>query len=179
MRNKRKGCEILCPRQREVWNSTHDSGSSVSNLKTHFSLEECSRRLKKRCKEDDDDGLCCEVTVGSCRSRTRLAATAPPSGSSSISLCGRGEETVHKEVEIMQHLSGHPGVVTLQSVYEDARFSFGDGVVSWWEDVKPENILLTASGKIKACRFWLGHEDCNSQDLAGWLEVQHVALKFL
>lgn len=176
MRNKRKGCEILCPRQRDMWNSIRDSGSSMSNLKTRFSLEECSRRLKKRCKEDD--GLCCEVTVGSCGSRTRLAATAPPSGSSSISLCGRGvkrkigcieaatqmgrknkieddyvmgealgkgkfgsvflcrskatgvefacktlpkgEETVHKEVEIMQHLSGHPGVVTLHSVYEDA-----------------------------------------------------------
>lgn len=31
----------------------------------------------------------------------------------------KGEETVHKEVEIMQHLSGHPGVVTLQAVYEE------------------------------------------------------------
>lgn len=27
---------------------------------------------------------------------------------------------MHKEVEIMQHLSGHPSVVTLQAVYEDA-----------------------------------------------------------
>ncbi|KAL8162377.1 hypothetical protein V2J09_013866 [Rumex salicifolius] len=32
----------------------------------------------------------------------------------------KGEETVHKEVEIMQHLSGHPGVVMLNAVYEDA-----------------------------------------------------------
>ncbi|PIA55231.1 hypothetical protein AQUCO_00800156v1 [Aquilegia coerulea] len=32
----------------------------------------------------------------------------------------KGEETVHREVEIMQHLSGHPGVVTLQAVYEDS-----------------------------------------------------------
>ncbi|KAF5809630.1 putative protein kinase CAMK-CDPK family [Helianthus annuus] len=32
----------------------------------------------------------------------------------------KGEETVHREVEIMQHLSGHPGVVTLNVVYEDA-----------------------------------------------------------
>jgi serine/threonine protein kinase len=29
------------------------------------------------------------------------------------------EETAHMEVEIMQHLSGHPGVVTLQEVFED------------------------------------------------------------
>ncbi|KAK4571852.1 hypothetical protein RGQ29_030312 [Quercus rubra] len=31
----------------------------------------------------------------------------------------KGEETVHREVEIMQHLSGHPGVVTLRAVYEE------------------------------------------------------------
>ncbi|KAG9135472.1 hypothetical protein Leryth_007217 [Lithospermum erythrorhizon] len=31
----------------------------------------------------------------------------------------KGEETVHREVEIMQHLSGHPGIVTLKAVYED------------------------------------------------------------
>ncbi|XP_077224690.1 serine/threonine-protein kinase PEPKR2-like [Tasmannia lanceolata] len=31
-----------------------------------------------------------------------------------------GEETPHREVEIMQHLSGHPNVVTLEAVYEDS-----------------------------------------------------------
>ncbi|XP_010916696.1 serine/threonine-protein kinase PEPKR2 [Elaeis guineensis] len=31
-----------------------------------------------------------------------------------------GEETVHREVEIMQHLSGHPGIVTLKAVFEDS-----------------------------------------------------------
>ncbi|KAE8009243.1 hypothetical protein FH972_005692 [Carpinus fangiana] len=30
------------------------------------------------------------------------------------------EDLVYQEVEIMQHLSGHPGVVTLKAVYEDA-----------------------------------------------------------
>ncbi|CAN0888511.1 Serine/threonine-protein kinase PEPKR2 [Linum grandiflorum] len=34
----------------------------------------------------------------------------------------KGEETVHREVEIMQHLSGHPGVVTLHAVYEELEF---------------------------------------------------------
>ncbi|GJT07042.1 serine/threonine-protein kinase PEPKR2-like protein [Tanacetum coccineum] len=34
----------------------------------------------------------------------------------------KGEEIVHKEVEIMQHLSGHQGVVTLKAVYEDAQY---------------------------------------------------------
>lgn len=32
----------------------------------------------------------------------------------------KGEETVHREVEIMQHLSGHPNVVTLKAVFEDS-----------------------------------------------------------
>ncbi|KAB5516006.1 hypothetical protein DKX38_026654 [Salix brachista] len=31
----------------------------------------------------------------------------------------KGEEPLHQEVENMQHLSGHPGVVTLKAVYED------------------------------------------------------------
>lgn len=31
-----------------------------------------------------------------------------------------GEETVHREVEIMQHLSGHPNVVTLKAVFDDS-----------------------------------------------------------
>ncbi|WOL06558.1 serine/threonine-protein kinase PEPKR2 [Canna indica] len=31
-----------------------------------------------------------------------------------------GEESVHREVEIMQHLSGHPGIVMLKAVYEDS-----------------------------------------------------------
>uniref|UniRef100_A0A804Q8Y8 Protein kinase domain-containing protein n=1 Tax=Zea mays TaxID=4577 RepID=A0A804Q8Y8_MAIZE len=30
-----------------------------------------------------------------------------------------GGDTTHREVEIMQHLSGHPGVVTLSAVFED------------------------------------------------------------
>ncbi|KAJ4795092.1 hypothetical protein LUZ62_046338 [Rhynchospora pubera] len=30
------------------------------------------------------------------------------------------EDTAHREVEIMQHLSGHPGIVTLKEVFEDS-----------------------------------------------------------
>ncbi|KAJ6791754.1 putative serine/threonine-protein kinase PEPKR2 [Iris pallida] len=31
-----------------------------------------------------------------------------------------GEESIHREVEIMQHLSGHPNVVALKAVFEDS-----------------------------------------------------------
>ncbi|GJY32424.1 serine/threonine-protein kinase PEPKR2-like protein [Tanacetum coccineum] len=34
----------------------------------------------------------------------------------------KGEEIVHKEVEIMQPLYGHQGIVTLKAVYEDAQY---------------------------------------------------------
>lgn len=174
MRKKRKGSEFLCTNQKEVLQSTRNSGSLVSNRKSHYSLEDYAR-LKKRCKGDTVGS----ETVGSCNSRiVGIAATAPACGSSSSVLSGRGikrkigcidaqtqmgrknkieddyvsgskigkgkfgsvwlcrsrvsgvefacktlvkgEETVHREVEIMQHLSGHPGVVTLEAVYEES-----------------------------------------------------------
>ncbi|KAK3023258.1 hypothetical protein RJ639_044424 [Escallonia herrerae] len=174
MRKKRKGSEIYCPKHKDILQSTCNSVSSRSNIKTHYSLEDYER-LKKRCKEDVVD----DETVGSCKGRLAgIAATAPPCGTSLSSLSGRGhkrkigcidtatqmgrknkieddyasgatigrgkfgsvwmcqsrisgvefacktlvkgEETVHREVEIMQHLSGHPGIVTLEAVYEDS-----------------------------------------------------------
>nr|XP_043638210.1 serine/threonine-protein kinase PEPKR2-like [Erigeron canadensis] len=118
----------------------------------------------------------------------------------------KGEETVHREVEIMQHLSGHPGVVTLKAVYEDQesfhlvmelcsggrlidqmskegryseqraanifkelmmviKYCHDMGVVH--RDVKPENILLTSSGKIKLADFGLAVRITKGQSLAG------------
>ncbi|MBA0691814.1 hypothetical protein Goari_009423, partial [Gossypium aridum] len=65
----------------------------------------------------------------------------------------RGEETVHREVEIMQHLSGHPGFVTLQDVMLVIKYCHDMGVVH--RDIKPENILLATSGKIKLADFGL------------------------
>ncbi|KAK9077153.1 hypothetical protein SSX86_005489 [Deinandra increscens subsp. villosa] len=118
----------------------------------------------------------------------------------------KGEEIVHKEVEIMQHLSGHPGVVALKAVYEDAQ-SFHlvmelcsggrlldqmreDGLFSEQKaanlmkelmlvlkychdmgvihrDVKPDNILISASGSIKLADFGLAARIANGQSLHG------------
>lgn len=116
----------------------------------------------------------------------------------------KGEETAHREVEIMQHLSGHPGVVTLVSVYEDSdnfhlvmelcsggrlidqmakegsysehraanmfrdlmlviKYCHEMGVVH--RDVKPENILLSSSGKIKLADFGLAMRIAKGKNL--------------
>lgn len=171
MRKKRKGSETDGPSNLQD-NVTESHDSRSSKLKAHYSLEDYTR-LNKRCKEDV--GI---EPVLSCKSRFAGIATAPPSGSSSLILPGRGlkrkigcidvatqigrkhniendyvsgetighgkfgsvwlckckvsgaeyacktlkkgEETVHREVEIMQHLSGYPGVVTLLAVYEES-----------------------------------------------------------
>lgn len=175
MRKKRKGSEADASSDLpDILPSSHGSTSTSnsSNLKCHYSLEDCLR-LKKRCKEDADT-----EPAASYKSRLAGIATAPPCGTSSLITPGRGlkrkigcidvatqmgrkkkieddyvsgetigqgkfgsvwlcrsrasgaefacktlkkgEETVHREVEIMQHLSGHSGVVTLRAVYEEA-----------------------------------------------------------
>ncbi|KAJ6372003.1 hypothetical protein OIU77_002343, partial [Salix suchowensis] len=88
-----------------------------------------------------------------------------------------GEEPVRLEVENMQHLSGHPGAVTLKAVYEDLesfslvmelcpegrlldkmakeiiKYCHDMGVVH--RDIKPENILLATYGQMKLADFGL------------------------
>ncbi|GMP80419.1 hypothetical protein CsSME_00035524 [Camellia sinensis var. sinensis] len=249
MRKKRKGSDILYPNQDQgILESTSDSRSQLSNLKSHYSLEDYAR-LRKRCKED----VVGNEHVGSCTNRlVGIAATAPPCGTSSLVLPGRGlkrkigcidvatqtgrknkieddyivgttigkgkfgsvwlcqsratgvefacktlckgEETVHREVEIMQHLSGHPecfhlvmelcsGGRLIDQMIKEVQYSehraaniFKElmlvikychemGVVH--RDIKPENILLTTSGKIKLADFGLAMRVANGQRLTG------------
>ncbi|KAJ9146489.1 hypothetical protein P3X46_028748 [Hevea brasiliensis] len=111
----------------------------------------------------------------------------------------KGEQTVHREVEIMQHLSGHPGVVTLHAVYEETEcfhlvmelcsggllidqmvkeYCHDMGVVH--RDIKPENVLLMSSGKIKLADFGLAMRISNCQTLSGLAgSPAYVALEVL
>jgi len=53
----------------------------------------------------------CRARAGAPRGEEEFACKALPKNAG---------DTAHREVEIMQHLSGHPGVVTLRAVFEDA-----------------------------------------------------------
>lgn len=60
------------------------------------------------------------------------------------------KENVHVEVEIMQHLSGHPNVVTLNAIREDANSLYlvmelcsGGCLI---DDMSKNGVLLSASG---------------------------------
>ncbi|KAL9682068.1 hypothetical protein QQ045_013861 [Rhodiola kirilowii] len=76
-------------------------------------------RIGRKNKLEDDYEL--DSTIGQgkfgsvwlCRCKTSGAEFA-------CKTLRKGEETVQREVEIMQHLSGHGGVVTLHAVYEDS-----------------------------------------------------------
>ncbi|KHG12529.1 Serine/threonine-protein kinase PEPKR2 [Gossypium arboreum] len=70
----------------------------------------------------------------------------------------RGEETVHREVEIMQHLSEcpyseQPAANIIKDVMLVIKYCHDMGVVH--RDIKPENILLATSGKMKLADFSL------------------------
>ncbi|KAJ6419243.1 hypothetical protein OIU84_029371 [Salix udensis] len=95
----------------------------------------------------------------------------------------KGEELVHREVEIMQHLSGHPGVVTLKAVYEDAESFYlvmelctGGRLLDQmakqrqYPEQRAASILKGSgftSGKMKLADFGLAVRMSNGQSLRG------------
>ncbi|GAA0142265.1 non-receptor serine/threonine protein kinase [Lithospermum erythrorhizon] len=97
------------------------ASSSVSSARGHKRKIGCidaatqmgrKNKIEEHYEKGDTIGRGKFGSVWLCRSRTTGVEFA-------CKTLQKGEETVHREVEIMQHLSGHPGVVTLKAVYED------------------------------------------------------------
>ncbi|KAK2414817.1 serine/threonine-protein kinase PEPKR2 [Trifolium repens] len=93
--------------------------TSTRGLKRKIGCIDVATQMGRKKKIDDDYVSGESIGQGKfgsvylCRSRVSGAEYA-------CKTLRKGEETVHREVEIMQHLSGHSGVVTLQAVYEEA-----------------------------------------------------------
>ncbi|CAI9116199.1 OLC1v1017288C1 [Oldenlandia corymbosa var. corymbosa] len=92
--------------------------SSGRGIKRKIGCIEAKTQMGRRKKIEDDYVLGEAIgrgkfgSVSLCRSKVTGAEFA-------CKTLKKGEETVHREVEIMQHLSGHFGVVTLEAVYEE------------------------------------------------------------
>lgn len=98
-------------------------GSSLSDLhgrgvKRKIGCIDAATRIGRKKKIEQDYVLGNEIGKGRFGSVRMCKSKANGEEFACKTLC-KGEETVHREVEIMQHLSGHPGVVTLKAVYED------------------------------------------------------------
>ncbi|KAH1072172.1 hypothetical protein J1N35_024500 [Gossypium stocksii] len=76
---------------------------------------------KKKIEQDYDLG----ATIGSGKFGSVVLCRSKVNGEEfACKTLRKGEDLVHREVEIMQHLSGHPGIVTLKAVYEDLKSFF-------------------------------------------------------
>ncbi|GFY95497.1 phosphoenolpyruvate carboxylase-related kinase 2 [Actinidia rufa] len=95
------------------------SDPPTRGLKRKIGCIDAATRLGRKKKIEQEYCLGAKIGQGKfgsvvlCRSKTTGVEFA-------CKILRKGEEIVHREVEIMQHLSGHIGVVTLKSVYEDA-----------------------------------------------------------
>ncbi|CAL9133581.1 hypothetical protein MUK42_15902 [Musa troglodytarum] len=95
-------------------------GAPGRGLKRKLGCIDSATRIGRKKKVEHEYVLGREIGQGKfgsvrlCRSRASgeefACKTSPKNGG----------ETVHREVEIMQHLSGHPGIVMLKSVFEDS-----------------------------------------------------------
>ncbi|XP_073028615.1 serine/threonine-protein kinase PEPKR2-like [Primulina eburnea] len=88
-------------------------------LKRKIGCIDSATRLGRKKKIDQDYELA--KTIGKGKFGSVVLCRSKATGEEfACKILRKGEEIVHREVEIMQHLSGHPGVVTLKAVYEDA-----------------------------------------------------------
>ncbi|XP_051132844.1 serine/threonine-protein kinase PEPKR2-like [Andrographis paniculata] len=88
-------------------------------LKRKIGCIEAATRLGRKKRIDHDYEL--DRTIGEGKFGSVVLSRSKATGEEfACKTLRKGEEIVHREVEIMQHLSGHPGVVTLKAVYEDA-----------------------------------------------------------
>ncbi|RLM60522.1 serine/threonine-protein kinase PEPKR2-like [Panicum miliaceum] len=107
------------------------SGASASagflpgrGLKRKVGCIDSATRIGRRKRLESEYDLGEEIGHGKFGSvRVCRAKAGPPRGEKEFAckaLPKNAGDTAHREVEIMQHLSGHPGVVTLTAVFEDA-----------------------------------------------------------
>ncbi|WVZ65255.1 hypothetical protein U9M48_014651 [Paspalum notatum var. saurae] len=96
------------------------SDSPGRGLKRKLGCIDSATRMGRRKRLDSEYELGAEIGQGKFGSVRICRARAGGEEFACKALPRNGEETVHREVEIMQHLSGHPGVVTLRAVFEDA-----------------------------------------------------------
>ncbi|OEL19471.1 Serine/threonine-protein kinase PEPKR2 [Dichanthelium oligosanthes] len=89
-------------------------------LKRKLGCIDSATRMGRKKRLDSEYELGAEIGQGKFGSVQICRARAGGEEFACKALPRNGEETVHREVEIMQHLSGHPGVVTLKAVFEDA-----------------------------------------------------------
>ncbi|KAG8049933.1 hypothetical protein GUJ93_ZPchr0009g511 [Zizania palustris] len=89
-------------------------------LKRKLGCIESATRMGRRKQLDSEYELGAEIGHGKFGSVRICRAKNGGEEFACKALPKNRDETVHREVEIMQHLSGHPGVVTLKAVFEDA-----------------------------------------------------------
>ncbi|MQM01443.1 hypothetical protein Taro_034200 [Colocasia esculenta] len=102
--------------------SSSFSDSPGRGLKRKLGCIESATRIGRKKKLEQEYVLGQEIGQGKFGSVRLCRSRATGEEFACKTLPKNGEETVHREVEIMQHLSGHPGVVTLNAVYEDLEY---------------------------------------------------------
>ncbi|XVE93183.1 hypothetical protein REPUB_Repub01dG0168300 [Reevesia pubescens] len=116
---KKKNKRLLVSKSSFYWKKF----SCSVGLKRKFGCIEAATQLGRKKKIEQDYDLDATIGCGKfgyvvlCRSKVNGEEFA-------CKTLRKGEELVHQEVEIMQHLSGHPGIVTLKALNEDLKSFF-------------------------------------------------------